>query len=509
VTRPRRTIAAVALGLGTLAALVWAEQQPWPIERPPQALPARPVDFPPYEVRTLPNGLRVLVVLHHEQPSVSFRLLVGAGAVQEPADRPGVASFVAALLDQGTTTRSAGEIATLIDSAGAILGVGSGNELTFVNGAVIKDRTDQALGVAADLVQRPAFAPAEIDLHRRQTMSSLQVGYDDPDYIAGVVLDRLVFGAHPYGRPNDGTPESISRITREDLVAFHQAWFVPNNALLAIVGDLTAAEAFAAAERAFGGWARRETPPVTVAPPPAPERRVVVIDRPGSAQTEIRVGQIAIPRTHPDYLALDLAIRILGGEGANRLFGVLRSERGLTYGAGADLHTFKASGAIVADTDTRTETTGESLRLMVEEFARLQNEPVHTIELEGAQNFIAGNFPLSIETPGAIAEQVLSRLFYGQDLSEIETYLSRVAAVRPADIQRVARQILRPNALTMVLVGDAARFVDQLKAFGITDFDRIPLAELDVNSPTLRRGAAPSGRAPSRVSGAPGALPGL
>jgi zinc protease len=490
----RRATVILTLAIGVLAGMVWAAQE-WPRELPPQALPARPVDFPPYQVRTLPNGLRVLVVLHHEQPSVSFRLLIGAGAVQEPADRPGVASFVAALLDQGTTTRSAGEIATLIDSAGAILGVGSGNELTFVNGAVIKDRTDQALGVVADLVQRPAFAPEEIDLHRRQTLSSLQVGYDDPDYIAGVVFDRLVFGAHPYGRPNDGTPESIARVTREDLIAFHRAWFAPNNALLAIVGDLTADEAFAAAERAFGTWARREPPSIKVANPPPPARRVIVIDRPGSAQTEIRAGQLAIPRTHPEYLPFDLAIRILGGEGANRLFGVLRSERGLTYGAGAELHTFKSAGAVVAETDTRSATTGESLRLMLEEFVRLQSQPVHAIELEGAQNFIAGNFPLSIETPGAIAEQVLSRLFYGQDLSDIETYLGRVAAVTPADIQRVARQLLSPQQLSIVLVGDASAFADQLRAAGITEFERIPLSQLDVNSPTLRRGAAPVGRA--------------
>jgi len=493
VTVARRFIVALGLAVGSLAALVWAQQE-WPREQPPAALPAKAVDFPPYEIRTLSNGLRVLVVLHHEQPSVSFRLLVGAGAVQEPADRPGVASFVAALLDQGTTTRSAGQIATVIDSAGAILGVGSGNELTFLQGAVIKDRTDEALGVVADLAQRPAFAQTEIDLHRRQTLSSLQVGYDDPDYLAGMVFDRIVFGAHPYGRPNDGTPESIARITREDLIAFHRSWFVPNNALLAIVGDLTAAEAFAAAERAFGSWARRETPPFTVPNPPPPARRVVVIDRPGSAQTEIRVGQIAVARTHPEYLPLDLTIRILGGEGANRLFGVLRSERGLTYGAGAELHTYKTTGAVVAETDTRPSTTGESLRLMVEEFRRLQQERVHVAELEGAQNFIAGNFPLSIETPGAIAEQVLSRLFYGQDLSDIESYLGRVAAVTPADIQRVAKQILAPGQLSIVLVGDAAAFVDQLKALGFSEFERIPLSQLDVNSPTLRRGGATAGR---------------
>jgi len=276
-------------------------------------------------------------------------------------------------------------------------------------------------------------------------------------------------------------------LTRADLAAFHQRWFVPNNALLAIVGDLTEEEAFASAEKAFGSWPHRPVPDVKLTNLPLPTQRVVIVDRPGSAQTEIRVGHIAIPRTHPDYIPFDMAIRILGGEGANRLFAVLRSDRGLTYGASADLHTFKASGEVVAETDTRSAATGETLRLMVDEFARLQRESVNPAELSGAQDFIAGNFPLSIESSSAIAEQVLSRLFYGQNLDEIKTYLDRVREVTPADVQRVARQLLKPDQLSIVLVGDAAAFVDQLRRVGFTQYDRIPIAELDLDSPTLRR----------------------
>lgn len=461
--------------------------QSWPTEGPPPPLEARPVDFPSYQLRTLANGLQVVVVPHHEQPAVSFRMIVRAGAMQEPAGKPGVASFVATLLNQGTTTKSAGEIATLIDSAGGLLGVGAGNELTYLQGAVIKDQTDLALGLMSDIVRNPAFAPDEIALQKKQALSALQVGYDDPDYLANAVFNRLVFGTHPYGTPGQGTPESIGRITRDDLVAFHRTWFVPNNALMAIVGDLTVDEAVAAVERAFGAWQRRDVPAATVAEPPAPAPRVVIVDRPGSAQTEIRVGHLSIPRTHPDHITFDLAIRILGGEGANRLFGVLRSDRGLTYGASAELNTYRTSGVVMAETDTRSSATGESLRLMVDEFARLQREAVHPAELRGAQDFMAGNFPLTIETSSAIAEQVLVRLFYGQDLSEIETYLDRVAQVRPADIQRTAKQLLRPDALSIVLVGDAATFVDQLAARGFGDYERIPVSQLDLDVPTLRR----------------------
>jgi zinc protease len=461
--------------------------QSWPSSRPPAPLKARSVDFPPYELRTLSNGLQVLVMLHHEQPSVYFRVLVRAGAMQEPADKPGVASFVAGLLNQGTTTKSSEDIANLIDSAGGLIGNGSGNELSFVNGAVIKDRTDVALGLASDMVQNPAFTQGEIERQRSQIVSALKVNYDDPDYLANLVIDRLIFGSHPYGRPNEGTPQSIARLTREDLVAFHKTWYTPNNTLLAIVGDLTADEAFAAADKAFGAWQKRDVPVVKVDSPPAPARRVVVIDRPGSAQTEIRVGHIAIPRTHPEFVPMDLAVRILGGEGANRLFGVLRSERGLTYGAAAEMHTYKASGDIVAETDTRSSATGQSLRLMVDEFFRLQRDLVSRGELGGAQDFLAGNFPLTIESPAAIAQQVLAHLFYGLDLSEIKTYRDRVERVQPEDIQRVAQEFLKPNDLAIVLVGDAAVFVDQLKANGFPQFERIPIGQLDVNSPTLRR----------------------
>ncbi len=227
----------------------------------------------------------------------------------------------------------------------------------------------------------------------------------------------------------------------------------------------------------------------------------MVIDRPGSAQTEIRVGQVAIPRGHPDYLALDIATRILGGEGANRLFAVLRAERGLTYGASADLRAFRTSGALVAETNTRPAGTGETLRLIVDEFARLRRDRVGAAELRGVQDFIAGHFPLSIETPSSIAEQVLARLFYGQHLSGMETYLDRVEAVTPSDVQRVARQWVKPGRLSIVLVGDAARFVDQLRAVGFAEYERIPLSQLDLDSPTLWR--APAAPAAARPGGAP------
>ena len=471
-----------------------AQVADWPAERPPRPLAAKDVKFPPYQVRTLSNGLQVIAVSHHEQPAVSLRLILRAGGSQDPSDKPGVAALTAALLDQGTTTRSAETIATTIDSVGGAIGAGSGSDLTFINSVVMKDSFDLALDLVSDLARNPAFAPEEIERQKQQVYSGLKVSYEDPDYIAGVVFDRLVYGFHPYGRPDSGTQQSIASITRDDLVAFHKAWFGANNAILAIVGDVTPEEAFAGAERAFGKWARAENTAAKAIDPPAPTRRVVVIDRPGAVQTEIRVGNIGLPRKHPDYLALDLAIKILGGEGGNRLHRVLRSERGLTYGASADVHALKDSGDLVADTDTRSESTGEVLRLIVDEMWKLQRQRVSDRELADAQAYLTGSFPLTIETPSAIALQILNAVFYGLDLEELQTFRERVIAVTPADIQRVAQQYLRPDRLSIVLVGDASVFMKQLGGVGFDQFDRIPLGDLDLGSSTLRRQGAPGGR---------------
>jgi zinc protease len=474
-----------ALCLGASAAS--AQVPNWPSERPPRPLQAREVKFPPYEVRTLPNGMRVVVVLHHEQPAVSMRLLVGAGAAQDPEGKTGVASLTASLLDQGTTTRSAAEIADQIDTIGGALGTGSGNDLTFVNAIAMKDSFGLVMDLLADVVRNPAFAPEEIDRQKQQVTSSLQVNDNDPDYVASVLFDRLVYGFHPYGLPSSGTSATLQRIAREDLQAFHKRYFVPNHMILAIVGDVTSEEAFAAAERVFGKWPRADVAAPKPIDPPPPTRRVVVVDKPDAVQTEIRMGMLAIPRKHPDYLAFDLAVKVLGGEGANRLHNVLRSERGLTYGASADTEARKEAGDFVAETDTRTETTGEVLRLMIDEFSRLQRERPFERELSGAQAYLAGSFPLTIETPNDIATEVLNVLFYELPVEEIGTFPRRVQAVTPDDILRVARQYVRPDRLSIVLVGNAAGFIPQLKQAGFSDFEVIPIEQLDLMSATLRR----------------------
>ena len=459
----------------------------WPTERPPRPLSAKPVKFPPYEIRTLLNGLQVVLVSQNEQPVVSARMLIRAGAAQDPKGKEGLAMLTAALLDQGTATRSAGQIAEEIDFMGGLIGTGAGSDLSFVNTVSMSDGLGAALDLMADVVLRPAFSPEEIERQTSQALSSLKVSADDPDSVASQVIDRLVFGFHPYGMPSGGTATSLATLTRQDFVDFHKAWFVPNNALIAIVGDVTPNAAFAQVQRVFGAWAKGAVPAFAPMEPPPPVKRLVVVDKPGSVQTEIRAGHLAISRRDPDHLVLDQVVKILGGEGGNRLQQVLRSQKSLTYGASADLDAYKFAGAVVAETDTRTEATLEALRTVVDEFFRLQRERVYEGELEGAQDFLAGSFPLSIESPDAIATRVLNQLFYELPLEELPAYPERVRTVTVDDVQRVARARLKPGQLSVVLVGDADKFMAGLAGAGFTSVERIPIDELDLTAADLRR----------------------
>jgi zinc protease len=487
-----RWAAAILSLVATTATTVLGQPPPpqprqWPTERPPAPLAAREIKFPPYELQTLPNGLQVVAVLHHEQPVVNMRLLIRAGASSDPKNKLGLAHMAASLLDQGTKTKSASELNDEIDFIGGAMGAGAGTDLTFVNIVVMKDSFEKGMRMLSDISRQPGFAQAEIDRQKQQTLSGLQVSLEDPEYVANSVFDRLVYGFHPYGLPESGTPDTVGSITRDDLVTYHQKNFLPNNAILAIVGDVTAEEAFTTAKKVFGDWEKRDLAAQTFIDPPDPTRRVVVVNKPDAVQTEVRVGHIGIARKHPDYMAVNLAIRILGGEGSNRLHQVLRTQRGLTYGAQANMDTLKESGDFEAETNTRSDATGEVLRLIVDEFWRIQRERVSEYELADAKAYLTGSFPLTIETPEAIAMQVVNVLFYGLPLDQLQTFRERVNAVTVDDIQRVARAYLRPDRLSVVLVGNAAAFTSQLRGVGFGTYETVELGELDLTSANLKK----------------------
>lgn len=503
-------IGAALVAIAALPAETLAQVRNWPSESQPGPLAVKPVAFPAFETRTLANGLRVVAVSHREQPAVSVRLLVGAGSAQDEPGKSGVANLAALMLDRGTATRSASQVADALDAAGGSLTISAGTDVTFAYATVLRDGFAEALDVLADVVRAPAFSEAELERERGQLRSALRVMQADPDYVATAVLKRLIYGRHPYGLPGAGTAVSVDRITRDDLVAFHRSYFVPNNCLLALAGDIAPDEAFAAAERAFGGWARGDVPRAAVPDPPAPAGRVVIVDLGNAPQTEIRAGHLAVSRASADYQALDLVARVLGGEGGNRLQRELREKRGLIYAASAEVEAFRLAGSLTAETETVPGAAIEALRALMDEFRRVQRDPASGREFETVKANLAGGFPLAIETPDAVATRILTTLFHGLPADDLGRFREQVSAVTAQEAGRVALSHVKPDRLAVVLVGSAAGLPDRLQRLGLPKPEVIPLAELDLTAPDLRRTPpAGPGLAGAPAAQAPPPMPGV
>lgn len=470
-----------------LAASAVLAQTP-PKATPPSPAPAKEVRFPPFEQKTLGNGLRVVVIEQHEQPLVSLRLQLKAGRTFEPADKAGLAAATASLLTKGTATRSAQQIAEAIDFVGGNLNASTGVESGFANASVTSDQLDLGFDLLSDVILHPSFPQDELERWRRQALSNLQIEQQDAGYLARNAIPRLLYGAHPYGNPSDGTPESLRGLKRDDLVAFHKRRYVPNDAILAVVGDVKPADAFARAEKAFGAWAKGET--AQIPPVPAPARgkghRIVVIDKPDAVQTEIHLGQIAIPFRDPDLYVERVYNTVLGGTPSARLFDEVRRKRGLAYGAGSFFLEPTQPGWFVANTSTKTETTLEALEVTLDVIRSLGKEPAPASELGLAKTFITGSFPLEIETPDGIASKVLEALKYGYGREFLESYNDQISRISAADVQRFAKERVYPDDMAIVLVGKASAFSDGLKKkFGA--FETIPAAEVDFLQADLRK----------------------
>jgi zinc protease len=463
---------------------------------PPQPQPLQELRFPAFAQKKLANGLRLVAIERHTDPDVSLRLVVPAGKLYEPAARAGLAGATASLLTQGTATRSAQQIAAAIDGVGGSLSTGSASDFAYASASVTSDQLDLALELLADVVLHPSFPAEELERWRRKSLSGLELQRANAAYLADVAFQRAVYGTYPYAYPMRGTPESLRSLTRDDLVAFHHAHYLPNGAILALVGDFQPEKALASVERAFGGWAKGEAPKPTVAVLPRYQRhRVLVVDKPDAVQTQIRVGQAALAYTDPDFFTAEVYGTVLGGGSNGRMFKEIRLQRGLAYGAYCGFSEQLVSGHFAASTSTKTESTIEALRLTLELVAGLAKAPVPKVELDEAKTFINGNFPLQIETAEDVASRVLTTLSYGLGREFLDTFRDRISTVSAADVQRFAGTRLHPDQMVVVLVGKAAAFGPEL-AKQLGPYETIPATELDPLAPDLRRtpGAAPPQR---------------
>jgi zinc protease len=471
----KRILVALLLALPLLA------QQVTP---PPPSAPRDPKLPQPVE-KVLDNGLRVIVIPKHDIPLVAARLMVKAGGSVDPRGKDGLAELTATVLTKGTKTKSAEQIARGVEALGATLEAAARWDSTVIDTSVMSANLPKALESVADVARNATFAKAEFERERDQTLDGLQVDLREPRVLGGAAMSRLIFGEGPYGHTLNGTPASIKSIRREDLVQFHRLRYIPQNSVLVLAGDVEADAAFALAQKAFGSWPRGTTEAAPAAHRPnAAAPRVVVVDMPDAGQASVIVGRAGIRRTDPTYTQALVANSVLGGGYSSRLNQEIRIKRGLSYGAGSSFDPRVDVGPFTARTETKNESAAEVAKILVAEMNRLAAADVPDTELTPRKAALIGGFAQSLETTSGIVDATSSLALYGLPLSEINKYISGVQAVTGEQLRKFAGTNLgaQPN---VVIVGDAKQFLEPLQSqFG--EVEVIPVADLDLNSPTLR-----------------------
>ncbi len=463
-----------------LAATEAERQAPPPIGPPVQAT------LPIPQERTLDNGLRVIVVKSTGLPLVSARLTVRTGAAADPAGKAGLADLTAGLLTQGAGARSASQLASAIEALGATIDAAAGWDGSAAAVNVMSDKLAPAMAILADVVQRPTFAPEELERLRQRSLDGLQVSLKEPGTVARYVAAAAVFGGTPYGHVLGGTPASLGKIGRDDVVALHRAYYRPDNAVLVLAGNITPEAGFALAQQAFGGWARPRSPlPAVVPAAAAAPPRVVVVDLPGAGQAAVTVALPAIPRSDPRYYPGLVANTLLGGGYSSRLNQEIRIKRGLSYGAGSSLDARRFTGPFAASAQTKNESALQVVELILAEVARVRAEPASGPELTARKAVLTGGFGRTIGATDGLSAYLSSLALQDVPLAEINRYEASVQAVDADAVERFAGEVLDPARATVVVVGDAKLFADALKA-RFPQAEVIPAASLNLDSPTLR-----------------------
>jgi zinc protease len=442
----------------------------------PDPLPNDPAFTPPVPVqRSLKNGAQVLVVENHAVPIVAIDVVIQSGVDREPLDRRGLSDFLADMLLEGTRTRSSLDIAIARERLAAQLSTGSGPETTRVHLNALKDTLPDALALMADVLLNPAFKAEDIERLRGLDLTSLAAKKGNPGAIARDAFAKIVWGdKNPWGLPSGGTPETIKAITVKDLARFHQTWFVPNNAVIGVSGDVTADEAVAALEKVLGGWKKGKLPAVKPAPvPDAAARSIVFADLPTGTQSTLLVGWRAPKASSPDILALQVANSIVGGLFTSRLNTNLREQKAFSYGFNSrlapnrDVSTFMASGNVVA------AHTAESVTEAEKELARMKTDPIGDDELARAKESLIRSLPSVLETNDAVASAMATLVELGRPLDYYASLPDRIRAIQKADVVAAVQKYFDPDHWPVVVVGPKSQSFEALKALGLGDVKEV------------------------------------
>ena len=471
-------LAAGASLLFTDAAATAPQQAPDRSVAPkPGPLPA--LKLPQIQKRTLSNGVPVWVVELHKVPVVHVTLAVKSGSGADPRGKYGIASLTAEMLDEGAGQRNALQVADAIDYLGASLSTSSSSDASFVDLHVPVARLGDALPIMSDVALHPSFPDQELQRAREELLTSLVQAQDDPASLIQFAFPRLVFGPqHRYGTVSIGTAAAVKGFSVSDLRQFHAQHYVPSNAVIIVTGDVTPASAVARLEAAFGAWKGTAAPRTAV--PAAPQltaRRIYLVDKPGAAQSQIRIGWVGVPRATPDYFALRVLNTILGGSFTSRLNQNLREEHGYSYGASSSFDMRSAAGPFYAAAGVQTDKTSEALTEFFKELDAIR-KPIPAEEIEKAKNYLALLLPRTFETTESLAGSLAQVFVYNLPADYYATYTDRIRAVTPADVQRAAERYIQPDKFAIVIVGDRKVIEPGIKALNLGPIETIDVDDV-------------------------------
>ena len=427
-------------------------------------------NLPPIEKQQLSNGMEVWMVRQTELPIVSMNLVLKSGGTLDPSDKSGVSAMTSSLLDDGTKTRSAVEIANQLQAIGANIGTSSGWDSANVSMSSLTKNFDQALDIFADVTLNPTFPDEELTKYRSRLLTSFVQRKALPNAISDLVYNRLLYGKnHPYAKQLSGDEVSVKGITRNDIVSFYDANYRPNNSVLIVVGDVDGKTLMPKLEKSFGAWKKGDVKSVDVAAAPALEKPgIYIVDKPGAAQSVVAIGQVGVARNSPDFFPLQVMNSLLGGQFSSRVNLNLREDKGYTYGARTGYAFRRGAGPFTASADVQTAVTKESVAEFLKELRGVRGDiPVTPAELEYNKQSLIRRYPQGFETVGQISGQLSSLVIYNLPDSYFNDYISKVNAVTVEDVNRVANKYITPDKLAILVVGDRKTIEPKLKELGL------------------------------------------
>jgi zinc protease len=428
---------------------------------------ASEVKLPPITEDTLANGLVVVVVENHELPTITMRMVIRAGAANDPGDKGGLADFTASMLRNGTKSKTGPQISDAIDFVGGSLGAGADRDAINASAGVLVKHFDVGLELLADIILHPVFDTSEIERHRNEVISGIVQSKDDPNTLCDRGFDQMLFGNNPYGHPTEGTETSVKGITRDNIVNFYNTYFRPNNAFIVVAGDVKPDQIVPKITQAFGEWQKGEVPTMTWTLPQQPKGyQILLINKPDATQTNIRFGHLGITRQDPDYYPVLLMNYILGVGFTSRLNNEIRVKGGMTY----DIHTANEwnlhPGAYYCSTFTNNDSTMSAIRASLNVMRGMAKAEVSDNEYSDAINFYQGYYPMTLETPDQVASEIIKIKLYGLPVSYIQDFTKNVSKVTKADILRVAQKYINADDMDFCIVSNAAVVQDSLKTLG-------------------------------------------